>query len=100
VGRHDREVGNVLRTASDARQVGPPDGRRLALGAMLGLIGATVVILSILSRWTELARPWSFLIGFVGGVAGGAGAAISVCGLIGLRRARTSGQTSSDSRSL
>ena len=56
--------------------------RKLALGSVLAVAGGTVITLSLLLGWGELARPWSFLIGFAGGLTGGLGVALAVCGLV------------------
>jgi len=55
--------------------------QRLALGSALAAVGGATIMLSLLFGWNELARPWSFLVGFAGGLTGGAGVAIAVCGL-------------------
>lgn len=60
--------------------------QRLALGSALATIGGSVIVLSLVLGWTELPRPWSFLLGFTGGITGGAGAAIAICGLVHLAR--------------
>jgi hypothetical protein len=54
---------------------------RLVLGSALATIGGATIMLSLLLGWNELARPWGFLVGFAGGLTGGAGVAIAVCGL-------------------
>lgn len=84
---------------------GPPaadvsSGLKLALGATLGLTGGAIVVLSMLYGWTGLTRPWNFLIGLAGGLTGGVGAAMSVCGLIGLRMTRARGEASGDVHSV
>ena len=62
---------------------------RLGLGAVLATFGALGVVLSFLLGWTEAARPWSFVIGFVVGIACGLGGTLSVAGLIERRRDRS-----------
>ncbi len=42
--------------------------------------------LSAILGWTSLVRPWGFLLGFVLGVAAGAGAALAIAGLLESRR--------------
>lgn len=61
---------------------------KLALGSALAAVGGTVIVLSLLLGWNQLPRPWSFLVGFTGGLSGGAGTAIAVCGLFQCFRRR------------
>ena len=56
--------------------------QKLALGSALTVVGAAVMVLSPHLGWTGFARPWSFLIGFAGGLTGGVGVALAVCGLL------------------
>lgn len=56
--------------------------QRLALGSALAAIGGASIMLSLLLGWNELARPWSFIIGFAGGLTGGGGVALAVSGLL------------------
>jgi hypothetical protein len=56
--------------------------QKLALGAALATIGGVSIMLSLLFGWNELARPWSFIIGFGGGLVGGSGVALALCGLV------------------
>ena len=64
--------------------------QKLALGSSLATIGGTSIMLSLLFGWNELARPWSFIIGFAGGLTGGIGVALVLCALV--RRASGSEQ--------
>ncbi|MFC2078482.1 hypothetical protein ACFLSZ_00715 [Candidatus Bipolaricaulota bacterium] len=59
---------------------------RLAAGAALATMGGLGIVLSTILGWTNLARPWSFLIGFGFGLAAGLGAALSLVGLVSMRR--------------
>jgi hypothetical protein len=61
---------------------------KLALGSMLSVLGAAIIVLSPLVGWTELARPWSFILGFAGGVTAGSGVPLALCGLAGVRGRR------------
>ena len=54
---------------------------KLAVGSALAAIGGATIMLSLVFGLNELARPWSFLVGFAGGLTGGTGVAIAVCGL-------------------
>lgn len=74
----------LLSEKSPIARLGP--FQKLALGSALAAVGGTIIILSLLLGWNELSRPWSFLIGFCGGLTGGAGAALAVCGLVRLAR--------------
>jgi hypothetical protein len=56
--------------------------RKIALGSALAAIGGASIMLSLMLGWNELARPWSFIIGFAGGLTGGAGVALALCGLL------------------
>jgi hypothetical protein len=59
---------------------------KIALGAVLSTLGALGIVLSLLLGWTEAARPWSFVLGFVVGVIAGLGATLAITGLIERRR--------------
>lgn len=76
--------GNNMRTASGkctpVAALAPT--AKLALGAALAAIGGTSILLSLTLGWTELPGPWSFILGFCGGLSGGAGVALAVCGLV------------------
>jgi hypothetical protein len=58
---------------------------RTGLGSALATAGATSIVLSLALGWSELPRPWSFLIGLAGGLAAGGGCALALCGLARLR---------------
>ena len=60
--------------------------QKLAIGSMLAIVGAIVVVLAPRLGWTQLDRPWSFLIGLLGGITAGAGVPLSICGLVGVSR--------------
>ena len=67
--------------------------QKLAAGSALAAVGGLVIVLSLVFGWSGLARPWSFIIGFAGGVTGGTGVALAVCGLVHLaRRPGSTGQ--------
>ena len=67
------------------------DKRRLGIGACLAVTGALGFILGPTLGLSDLARPWSFLVGFATGVIAGLGATLSVAGLLGIRRPPASG---------
>jgi len=68
--------------ASCSPLAGLSPAHKMALGSVLAVVGGTTITLSLLLGWYELARPWSLLLGFAGGLAGGVGAALAVCGLV------------------
>ena len=55
---------------------------KLALGSALAAVGGSIIVFSLLFGWNGLPRPWSFLVGLAGGLTGGAGVALAVCGLV------------------
>ncbi|UCH09348.1 MAG: hypothetical protein JSU61_08900 [Fidelibacterota bacterium] len=55
---------------------------KLTLGSIMALIGAAGLILGPVIGLAALGRPWSFIAGFVVGIIGGLGVALSVAGLI------------------
>ena len=60
--------------------------RKLGIGACLCVVGALGIILGPALGVTDLGHPWSFLVGFMTGVIAGLGTALSVAGLVGMRR--------------
>jgi hypothetical protein len=63
------------------------DARKKAgIGAALAGLGAIGFIIGPTLGLADLARPWSFLIGFVVGIVAGLGATLAVAGLFELRR--------------
>ena len=60
---------------------------KIALGSVLSTLGALVIVLSLLLRWTTVSSPWDFLLAFVVGVISGFGATLAITGLIERRRA-------------
>ncbi len=65
--------------------------RRLGIGACLCAAGALGFVLGPALGLSDLARPWSFLVGFATGVMAGLGTALSLAGLAGMRRPPASG---------
>lgn len=65
----------------DARQ-------RTSLGSALSAMAGAGIVLTAIFGWTSLVRPWGFLLGFVLGVAAGAGVALAIAGLLELRRSK------------
>jgi len=49
-------------------------------------MGALGIVLGSTLGLNELGRPWSFLVGFIFGVMAGIGVALSISGLVDLRR--------------
>ena len=49
-------------------------------------IGAICAILGPLLGFSELARPWSFVLGFIFGVLSGIGAVLSLFGIHEMRK--------------
>jgi hypothetical protein len=60
--------------------------KKIAIGAICAIIGGAGVILGPLIGFSELARPWSFVLGFVLGVLGGIGVALTLFGLLEKRK--------------
>ena len=62
--------------------------QKISLGAALASLAGTGIALSSIFGWTSLVRPWDFLVGFVFGVAAGAGVVLAIVGLMEHRRAK------------
>lgn len=60
--------------------------KKLAFGAIFGILGAAGIILGPLLGLSELARPWSFILGFIFGLLAGVGVALSLFGLLEKKR--------------
>ena len=56
------------------------------IGIILAILGGAGIIFGPLLGFTELARPWSFLLGFIFGVMTGIGVALALFGLYEMRR--------------
>jgi hypothetical protein len=63
-------------------------GNKLGLGSLLAIIGSLGIILGPGVGAASLPGPWSFIAGFVAGLAGGLGAALVIFGLLERRRGR------------
>jgi hypothetical protein len=59
---------------------------KTGIGAVLAVLGAAGFIIGPPLGLADLARPWSFLIGFAVGIVAGLGATLTVAGLIELRK--------------
>jgi hypothetical protein len=68
------------------RETDAMKNRKLGIGACLCAIGALGIVLGPALGLTDLGRPWSFLAGFTIGVIAGLGVALSIAGLVGMRR--------------
>jgi hypothetical protein len=60
--------------------------KKLAFGAIFGILGAAGIILGPFLGFSELARPWSFVLGFIFGVLSGIGAVLSLFGIHEMRK--------------
>jgi hypothetical protein len=56
--------------------------RKMSIGACLAVLGGIGMSLAPSTGATQLAIPWSFLAGLLVGLSAGAGAALTVGGLI------------------
>ena len=65
-----------------------PSSSKLALGSLLAVIGGLGMILGPTVGASALPVPWSFLAGFVAGLAGGLGMALTIFGLLERRQGR------------
>jgi len=59
---------------------------KTGIGAALACLGALGFVIGPALGLADLARPWSFLIGFVVGIVAGLGATVAVAGLIEMRK--------------
>jgi hypothetical protein len=59
---------------------------QIAIGSLLAIIGALGIILGPVFKLTELASPWSFIVGFFTGLAAGLGGVLSISGFISRRK--------------
>jgi len=62
--------------------------QKISLGSVLASVAGTGIALSAIFGWTSLARPWGFLVGFVLGVAAGAGVVLAIAGFLEHRRSK------------
>jgi hypothetical protein len=62
--------------------------KKLTIGAICAIIGGAGIIFGPLIGFSELASPWSFVLGFALGVLGGIGSALSLFGLYEMRKKR------------
>ena len=60
--------------------------KKLGLGSVFAIFGAAGIILRPLLGFSELARPWSFLLGFIFGVLAGVGVVLSLSGILETRK--------------
>jgi hypothetical protein len=59
---------------------------KLTIGIIFAILGGAGIILGPLLGFTELARPWSFILGFIFGVMTGIGVALALFGLYEMRK--------------
>ena len=55
--------------------------KTLATGATLAFLGGAGIIIGTLLSFTEFARPWSFILGFIFGLMNGIVVALTLFGL-------------------
>ncbi|MGB3861906.1 MAG: hypothetical protein WA915_07455 [Candidatus Aminicenantaceae bacterium] len=60
--------------------------KKLTIGIIFAILGGAGIILGPLLGFTELARPWSFILGFIFGVMSGIGVALALFGLYEVRK--------------
>jgi hypothetical protein len=60
--------------------------KKLTLGAIFAILGAAGIILGPLLGFSEIVRPWSFILGFIFGLLAGIGIALSLFGLHEIRK--------------
>ena len=60
--------------------------KKLGLGSVFAIIGTAGIIIGPLLGFSELARPWSFILGFVFGVLAGMGVSLAISGLLDRRK--------------
>lgn len=60
--------------------------KKLTIGTIFAILGGAGIILGPLLGFTELARPWSFILGFIFGVITGIGVALALFGLYEMRK--------------
>ena len=63
--------------------------KKLTIGIIFSILGGAGIILGPLLGFTELARPWSFLLGFIFGVITGIGVALALFGLYEMREIKS-----------
>ena len=61
---------------------------KLAVGSALASLGGAGIVVGALLGAGQLGRPWSFLVGFVLGVATGIGSVLTISGLVERRALR------------
>ncbi|MBN1222010.1 MAG: hypothetical protein JXB23_02085 [Candidatus Aminicenantes bacterium] len=64
---------------------------KLGLGSLSGILGAAGIIIGPMVGFSDLARPWSFILGFTFGLLTGLGAALAISGLLDRRKERSEG---------
>ena len=60
--------------------------KKLGVGSLFSVVGAAGIILGPILGFSDLARPWSFVLGFVFGVLSGVGVALAISGLLERRK--------------
>jgi len=60
--------------------------KKRGIGVMFVTIGGIGIILGTLLGFSDLDRPWSFLMGFLLGVIAGIGVVLSISGLLERRK--------------
>ena len=65
--------------------------QKLSLGSLFGVVGAAGVIFGPMFSFPGLARPWSFILGFIFGLFAGLGATLAISGLLDRRKEKSGG---------
>jgi len=65
--------------------------KKLSLGSIFAILGAAGIIFGALLGFTELAGPWSFILGFIFGVLAGIGVVLAISGLLETRKEKLGG---------
>jgi hypothetical protein len=60
--------------------------KKRTIGIIFAILGGAGIMFGPLLGFTELARPWSFLLGFIFGVMTGIGVALALFGLYEMRK--------------
>lgn len=62
--------------------------KKLTAGVIFAILGAPGIILGPFLGFSELARPWSYILGFIFGIMTGIGVALTIFGLQEMRKVK------------